>query len=164
MSASKINMTEELNNRILTVIDQIDKGFRRVMTMYTIAFYVGIGMIVVSVAATLYTKENMFALLFGGAGAVDVVAFFVFKPAEDLQKSRGHLAQLTSAFLTWFNDIYNWNASVAKVINTRDEQLNIVALQEISKTIIANTISIMEAIDKFVEGEGIKDAKTKVGK
>src|SRR5208282_4295465 len=35
--------------------------------------------------------------------------FLVFKPAQDLQASRGGLAQLQAAFFAWINDIHNWN-------------------------------------------------------
>jgi len=70
------------------------------MTMYSIAFYSGVGLIFLSFIATLGFRENIISLFFGGAGVVDIVSFFVFKPAEDLQKSRGNLAQLITAFLT----------------------------------------------------------------
>jgi len=142
------NMNEELGTRILNVIDEVDKGFRKVMFMYTLAFYVGLGLIVFSCLGTLYFEDNLFLLVFGGVGVADVVAFFIFKPAEDLQRSRGNLAQLVSAFLTWYNDAHNWNQFLAKELGNQTCDLGVV--KEVSKRSMVNTITIMSAIELFV--------------
>ena len=142
------DMNEELQGRILRVIDEVDHGFRKVMKMYSVAFYTGLGLIVFSGLSTLYFKDNMFLLLFGGAGLADVVAFFIFKPAEDLQRSRGNLAQLVSAFLTWYNDMHNWNQVLAKELVKQDYKLEV--FEEVSKRSMLNTITIMSAIELFV--------------
>jgi hypothetical protein len=90
----------------------------------------------------------MFIYFSAGAGVTDVIAFIVFKPAEDLQKSRAPLAQLVSAFLTWFNDSHNWNGAIEKEIN---DKRNIDVLEKISKRSIVNTFAIIMAIDTFIE-------------
>lgn len=141
-------MRKELENRILTVIDEVADGFRKVMKMYSVVFYTGLGLIIFSVLATLYFRDNMFVLFFGGAGVADIVAFFIFKPAEDLQRSRANLAQLVSAFLTWYNDTHNWNQVLAKELLKQEYELQV--FKEVSKRSIVNTITIMSAIELFV--------------
>lgn len=141
-------MQKELEARILTVIDEIDKGFRRVMDMYSIAFYTGLGIIVFSFLGTLYLGKNIFLLLFGGVGVIDIAAFFIYKPVEDLQRSRANLAQLVSAFLTWYNDTHNWNQLLAKELVKDPSDVKV--FQEVSKRSIINTITIMAAIEIFV--------------
>lgn len=145
-----------LEKRILRVIDDVDKGFQRVMQMYMIAFYMGLGLILMAFLGSFYWKENLFLLLFGGVGLLDVVAFFVFRPAEDLQRSRGNLAQLVSAFLTWYNDTHNWNQVIVKELRKDNSDVGI--CREASQTNVLNTISLMTAIELFVASKANKDA------
>lgn len=154
------NMRVELENRILNVIDEVDKGFRRVMIMYSLAFYAGLGLVIFSVVGTLYFKDNVFPLVFGGVGVADVVAFFIFKPAEELQRSRGNLAQLVSAFLTWYNDTHNWNQVLAKELVKPDYDIEV--FKEVSKRSMVNTIAIMSAIELFVASKLSTDTSEKL--
>ncbi len=142
------HMRGELEDRILNVIDEIDKGFSKVMQMYSIAFYFGLGLIALSCGATLILDGNKMALLFGGVGIIDVVAFFIFKPIEDLQRSRGNLAQLASAFITWVNETHNANQFLRKELEKDDSDVHI--LHEVSKRNVTNTINIMYAIELLV--------------
>lgn len=157
---SQFNMRGELEGRILTVIDEVDAGFRKVMTMYSVAFYTGLGLIVFSILATLYFKDNIFPLLFGGAGVADVVAFFIFKPVEDLQRSRGNLAQLVSAFLTWYNDSHNWNQVLEKEL--LETEIDVQVFKDVSKRNIVNVITIMSAIELFVASKLPGDADERI--
>ncbi len=155
-----VGLREALEKRILSVIDEVDKGFRRVMQMYTIAFYMGLGLILMAFLGSLYWKENPFLPLFGGVGLVDVVAFFVFRPVEDLQRSRGNLAQLVSAFLTWYNDTHNWNQVIVKELRKNDSDVGICRVA--SETNVLNTICLMSAIELFVASKANKEAGAKL--
>jgi len=158
----KFDISIAVKESILGVLFQIEKGFRRVMLMYTIAFYLGIGLIIFSVIATVLYGTDAYMLLFGGAGMADIVAFFVFKPTEDLQRSRGNLAQLTSGFIAWYNDLHNWNHAVEREFYNEDDtpikKVNLETLKEISKRSILNTVTIMIAIECFV-AKGGKDTE-----
>lgn len=155
-SVKTTKLREELENRILIVVDEVDNGFKKVMTMYTIAFYFGLGLIVFALVSSLTDEGNSMAILFGGAGLIDVVAFFVFKPAEDLQHSRGNLAQLVSAFLTWYNDTHNGNEVLKKDLIKGNGHVD--TYKEVSKRSIQNTISIMCAIELFVAAKISKES------
>ncbi len=145
------NMPKKLQKRILNTIDQVDKGFRRVMMMYTIAFYAGLILIFLSLVLTLVFGENIFFLIFGGVGLVDVFTFFAFKPSEALQISRGNLAQLIAAIMTWLNDMHNWGAVIQMEITDRECDEDVI--EKISNIMLSHTITIMWAIDIFVEGK-----------
>lgn len=151
LPTSSLNMSEELRRRILRVIDEVDRGFKNVMQMYLIAFYLGIVLISAGSLATLYSGENKFLFLFGGIGVLDVIAFVVFKPVEDLQRSRGNLAQLVAAFLTWYVDTANWN-EVFKGLGEGKADLG--DFEKVSRISILNTITIMSAIEVFVASKG----------
>ena len=101
-------LQQGLQEGLLEVVRQIDRGYRITMGMYTAAFVVGIAMLVTSTVAAFF-KDVHSAALMGGLGAADVVAFLIFKPAQELQASRASLAQLQAAFFAWINDMHNWN-------------------------------------------------------
>jgi hypothetical protein len=101
-------LRDALQTGLIEVVGQIDRGYRITMAMYTAAFIVGILMLLVSTFAALF-KDVRSATLLGGLGAADIITFLIFKPAQDLQASRGSLAQLQAAFFAWVNDIHNWN-------------------------------------------------------
>jgi hypothetical protein len=148
----KENMREQLRNKVLVAIDEIDKGFRKAMLMYTIAFYFGLFLIVFSMIATLFEQdgEQNNLLFFGGAGMIDIVAFFVFKPTKDLQQSRANLAQLVAAFISWYVNIQNWDAATKKEVDTKNKT-DISALEKISKRNLIDTISILLTMHNIFE-------------
>jgi hypothetical protein len=146
----EIDMREELKKRILKVIDEIDKGFARSMLMYTISFYVGIGVVIYSIVSTIAFGQNSFNLIFGAIGVLDIIAFLIFKPTQDLQRSRGNLAQLISAFLTWYSNMTVWSHLNTKILNSND--FDIALLQQNSKRTILDTVVFMAAVEFFVIG------------
>ncbi len=101
-------LQQGLQDGLLEVVRQIDRGYRITMWMYTIAFGVGITMLLTS-TVTAFMHDVQRTAVLGGLGAADVIAFLIFKPAQELQSSRGSLAQLQAAFFAWINDIHNWN-------------------------------------------------------
>ena len=143
------NIASALADRILSVLNEVDAGFRKVMWMYLCLFYLGLLLILLACVGSLVTGDDKIALVFGGVGLADVIAFLAFKPVEDLQRSRGNLAQLVSAFLTWYNDTHNWNQVSLKLLHA-DGPINIRAFKTISEIQIANTMALMSAIELVV--------------
>jgi hypothetical protein len=101
-------LVEGFQNGLLGVVRQIDTGYQITMWMYTSAFVLGLMMMAGSLIAA-FVHPGKSNLVLGGLGAADVITFLIFKPAQDLQTSRGNLAQLQAAFFAWINDIHNWN-------------------------------------------------------
>ena len=93
---------------LLGVVRQIDIGYRITMWMYTAAFALGMLMMLAALVGAFIRPGNT-NLYLAGLGAADVITFLIFKPAQDLQASRGNLAQLQAAFFAWINDVHNWN-------------------------------------------------------
>src|SRR5262249_33768448 len=77
-------LQQGLQEGLLEVVRQIDRGYRITMGMYTAASVVGIAMLITSTVSALFQHVHSAALL-GGLGAADIVAFLVFKPAQELQ-------------------------------------------------------------------------------
>ena len=92
--SGKIDLRENLQEGLVEVVKQIDRGYERVMQMYTVAFYIGIIMVLMSVFASLVLRSDTSALILGGLGMADIIASLIFQPAQELQNSRGNLAQL----------------------------------------------------------------------
>lgn len=134
-----------VEKKIISVLEQIDSGFKKVMFMYTIAFYLGIILVASSVLIFVFKQGDKSSLFFGGIGILDLVAFLVFKPAEDLQISRGNLAQLLAAFLCWINDNKVWSQFISNKV--KKEGIKLKDLKDISKIMISNTVTIINSIE-----------------
>ncbi|MBF0555210.1 MAG: hypothetical protein HQK96_11755 [Nitrospirae bacterium] len=150
-------LINNLRNNLISVLAQIDKGFKHAMRMYIFAFYTGLSLIVISVIGSFYGK-NIF-LVFGGIGFLDIATLFIYKPAENLQISRGNLIQLQVAFHSWLNDLYNWNTYMEDKSKKPDFPVD--DMVKISKVAIQNALEIMKSINVHVEVKNRKKAVAK---
>jgi hypothetical protein len=146
-------MSNGFRQGLLQVIKQVEAGYSRVMLMYTIAFYLGIALIIVSAVASLVMKEHVAALVFGGLGMADVVTAFIFRPAQELQNSRGNLTQLQAAFFNWANDVRNWSAYLERLDNSvrPGERPPYDEFEKVSLRVQANTAEMMRLVDLYCE-------------
>jgi len=139
------DLQTKLQEGLVDVIKQIETGYERVMTMYTVAFYMGVLLVATSVIASLYYRSDKSTLILGGLGLVDIIASMIFKPAQDLQNSRGNLAQLYAANFNWINDVHNWN----EYLNGSRQSLDIDNLTKVSKTMMEHTEQMMKLIKLY---------------
>lgn len=130
-----------------TTVKQIDEGFNATMRMYTVAFYLGVGLVVASAIFAVVTDGSLFALALGGLGTADIITYFLTKPPQDLQRSRADLTQLQAAFFNWFTDAYNWNS----YLSAKGPSVQLAELKEVSATLFANTDRTMGLIEKYCE-------------
>ena len=124
------------------------------MTMYTVAFYVGIIMILASMYAALIGDSVKAAAVLGGLGMADILASMIFRPAQDVQNSRGNLAQLQAAFFSWFNDVHNWNEYLAMIGRDADDRkvtLEFSRLHEVSDAQMRTIERMMGLIEAYCE-------------
>lgn len=154
LQGEEFDMGLELQKGLVGVVKQIDKGYERVMTMYTVAFYLGIFMVLVSVFASLALRSDASVLILGGLGMADIIASLVFQPAQSLQNSRSTLAQLQAAFFNWINDVHNWDA----YLRLLDEEANsskhppaFDKMCEVSDMLMHNTERMMELVEHYCE-------------
>lgn len=142
----------ELRASVIRVVKQIEEGFKAVMKMYVVAFYVGIILFVLAGLSGLILREDILTTVFGGLGTANFIAYFVNRPPEKLQVSRGNLAQLEMAIATWFSDVHNWNAVFGQVIaEAKTEEELIQNATKISAAVISNLREAMSAIDAYCE-------------
>jgi hypothetical protein len=150
----------ELKKSLVRVIRQIEDGYKRIMWMYLITFGLGVFLIVVSAVASLVWQANAAALILGGVGLLDVVVMMLRNPAQDLQLSRGNLAQLQAAFVYWVNDIYNWNRYLVEVSEraaAQQQAPDMQVVRDVSQTMLANTGQMMKLVEEYC---GLQDADT----
>lgn len=138
---------ESFKSGLRKTVDQIERGFRSTMLMYEVAFYLGVGLVLAAVVMAFVSKEKLLPMVFGGLGMVDVIAYFVTKPPQDLQFSRARLAQLQAAFFNWFIDYTNWNGALMAM--AQDGKLDFNTMTTVSKVLMEHTEKTMELIDKY---------------
>jgi hypothetical protein len=85
--------------------------------------------------------------VFGSLGIVDVIAYFITKPPQDLQFSRARLAQLQAAFFNWFIDYTNWNGVL--MAWTQEGKADMGSMEAVSKILMEHTEKTMALIDTY---------------
>jgi hypothetical protein len=147
-----ISLLRLLKANIKTVSTDIMEGFTDTRIMYWLLFILGIALVVIAVPVALYTNKDLFSLLFGSAGVIDILAFFLKDPPLQLQKSRANLTKLQAAYYQWLVDMYNWSA----VLYTQSQagHLEIKDMKEASDSYIASFSAIMRAIDGDAQDTG----------
>lgn len=153
--ANQLKSTSEIadafKSGLKRTIDQIDIGFRWTMIMYMVAFYMGIGLIITSIAFAVVLDKTLLPIIFAVIGVVDIVGFFVKKPSQRLQGSRADLAQLQAVYFNWFVDVYNWNGYISILGQTKG--LDYDKVKQISATLLENTDKTMSLVEKYCEFE-----------
>ena len=163
----EIALREKLKEGLVAVVKQIEQGYERVMQMYTVAFYIGIIMVLMSVFASLVLRSDTSALTLGELGMADIIASHIDRPAQELQNSRGNLAQLQAAFFNWINDSYNGNRYLRLMDEeaTSDKHLpSFNAVCEVSDKMVHNTERMMEMIENYCEISEKKRNREKTSK
>lgn len=145
-------MSENFRKGLAEVVSQIGVGYDRVMTMYTVAFYAGLALVAAALVVSLAMKEFVLGAVFGGLGVADVVALMVFRPADELQKSRGNHAQLQAVFFNWANDVRNWTVYLERVDAASGGKPPFEEFERVSKRMLENTETMMDLIQRYCEG------------
>ena len=130
-------------------LNQIESGFLSSMLMYKIAFYLGVGLIVISVIYAIFDKSSLLPIIFGSVGTIDLLGFFITKPPQNIQASRADLAQLQAAFTNWFFDTYNWNSYLLHLDKTN--QISFEEMKNVSDALLNSTNKTMSLIEKYCE-------------
>jgi hypothetical protein len=90
----------EQNSIMFTkVLNAFMQPYHETVRMYQLLFAVGISLFVVAVVLSVWSKDPLFGLVFGGMGVGTFLAFFVSKPLRALEEN--------IEFITWLGIIYN---------------------------------------------------------
>ena len=148
-SIDQLETTQKTSNKfkegLVDSLDQIKHGFKTAMIMYTVAFYVGILLIVASLVFAWFRGGSLLPIAFAGLGVADLIAYFITKPPLDLQKSRANHAQLQTAYYNWFIDLYNWNS----ILGLGDPAIAVYG--KVSEKTLRNTERTMKMIEDYCE-------------
>jgi hypothetical protein len=143
---STLATANELKKGLVDVTKQIQSGYKHVMIMYNVAFYLGVILIAFSAVFAVWKGESLLPIVFSGLGMADIITYFITKPPQGLQNSRANLTQLQAAYFNWFVDIINWNSFL---LNTKQVTQDI--YQKVSDACLHNTSEMMKLIDKYCE-------------
>ena len=158
--------SKDFTNRLLS---RTLKGFSIVLVMYSIAFVVGLLLIAVSLilAFNSSTPNEYLASFFGAAGVFDI-SFLLYKPAKEIQRSRGNATQLWMAFSEW-QYISIWSGKtynkLFSVLNPKNDQTTYLEqMIKILKMKAETTVSLIESIEKNVAARPDEKSTRKNGK
>ncbi len=145
-----IKLLEPLKQNVLSVSYDIGTSFRDTRVMYWVLFLLGVGLVVAAVPVALYTQKELFSLVFGSVGVIDIVTFFLKDPPQQLQKSRANLTKLQAAYYQWLLDVANWsNVLYSEGIAGK---LDVKKMKEASDSYVASFTAVMKAINGGSEG------------
>jgi hypothetical protein len=152
-----LETADSFKSALRDTVKQIEVGFRTTMVMYTVAFYLGVGLIVAAVVMAFVRDKALLPIVFGSLGMADVIAYFITKPPQDLQFSRARLAQLQAAFFNWFIDYTNWNGVLMDM--TQEGKASMTDVKTVSAILMEHTEKTMALIDTYCASpRGIKNA------
>lgn len=145
----RLSLTEKALDVVKKTFDRAGSTFASITWMNRIMFAVGIGLFLY--AADLATSRNaqVYSLLFGGLGAANFIALFMFKPIERTQKALANLVQVQVAFMTYFDQISWWESLAQMGINVIPPDPS--KIREASEGLQQRTLETLELLQRFVE-------------
>lgn len=123
-------------------------AFNRVILFYSIAFFLGIAMMVAAVIFGAMGK-TVLSVAFGTIGLIDIVTYFVKLPANKIQESRSNLSQLQVVLLVWLKDLINNEVLSSKLINTSSPSIK--DYKDLADINIENTGKLLRMIETMAE-------------
>lgn len=142
-----LQTADSFKSALRDTVQQIEGGFRATMVMYSVAFYLGVALIVSATVMAFLKEKSLLPIVFGTLGMADMIAYFITKPPQDLQFSRARLAQLQAAFFNWFIDYTNWNGVL--MTWTQDGKAELQTIKTVSEILMQHTEKTMALIDTY---------------
>lgn len=143
-----MDLSEKLKKSLITNATGTLSAFNRVITIYTIAFIVGILLIATAVVFGTMGK-TVLAVAFGTLGIIDIVTYFIKLPANKIQESRSNLSQLQVVLLVWLKEFVNNDALCGRILNGPDPSLE--RYKILSQISIDNTANLLKLIEDWAE-------------
>ena len=115
--------------------------YRLTVIMHALLFAIGVCMFIAGVSLSLWTAEPVYALAFGGLGAVTFLAFFISGPVKAVEENL--------EFITWLGIVYNTYWS--RLVSAQDPKTSLQDMQALTE----DSVKMMrEVIDKHDELRG----------
>ena len=143
-----MELVAELKESLISNATGTLSAFNRVILFYSIAFFLGIAMLVAAVVFGAMGK-TVLAVAFGTIGLIDIVTYFVKLPANKIQESRSNLSQLQVVLLVWLKDLINNEVLSGKLINTSSPSIK--DYKDLADINIENTGKLLSMIETMAE-------------
>ncbi len=125
------------------------KAYERVLLIYTIAFILGVLLIITAVVFGAMGK-TILSVAFGTLGLINIVTYFITTPANKIQESRSNLSQLQVVLLVWLSDFINNNALISQK-NSVPGGISIEDYQKLTEMNVKSTIKLLRLIEDVAE-------------
>ncbi|NND87299.1 MAG: hypothetical protein HKM23_08285 [Nitrosopumilus sp.] len=151
-----------MQKHFLNLLKKTSYGFTVVVSMYIVAFAIGIILIIAALSMALTNNDganNLMTVFFGTAGTADII-FLMYKPAREIQRSRANASKLVASVSEWFsisrnlNNTYNLLLKQGKSGNIKDYSDMITQIAELRRD---TTIKLVDAMDKYVASKPLKN-------
>jgi len=118
-----------------------------IQTANQIMFWFGIALIVVAVGAGYITDKEMYSVLFGGVGFLQIVASFFVGSMQRSQKAISDLIQVEVAYLNYFEQVTLWEQYASIKDNTNKiDKINIEKAADKIHTCAKDTLEILQKV------------------
>lgn len=143
-----MQLVTELKKSLISNATGTLSAYNRVILFYSIAFFLGVAMIITAVVFGAMGK-TVLALAFGTIGLVDIVTYFVKLPANKIQESRSNLSQLQVVLLVWLKDLINNEVLTGKLVNVSSPSIK--DYKDLADINIENTGKLLQMIETLAE-------------
>lgn len=156
------NSLEQILQELMKSIHDTQHSFQRINAMYTTIFIFGIILLSIAIYLAIFDEnQELYVSIFGGVGGGGMLAFFLYKPAQEIQRSRRNLSHLVTAVATWLEDIRSWSNALLAIDYENEQNLSITQYVELIKLInkgrIQDTIALLQLIYNIQELDRLKD-------
>lgn len=143
-----MELVAELKESLISNATGTLTAYNRVILFYSIAFFLGIAMMVAAVVFGAMGK-TVLAVAFGTIGLIDIVTYFVKLPANKIQESRSNLSQLQVVLLVWLKNLINNEVLSGKLINSTSPSIK--DYKDLADINIENTGKLLNMIESMAE-------------
>ncbi|KAF6245506.1 hypothetical protein [Nitrosopumilus sp. b2] len=141
---------EKLEKYVLGLLEKTSTGFSVVLVMYTIAFAVGVGLIIAALVLAIQNNDaanNILSVFFGTAGTIDIV-LLMYRPAREIQRSRVNASKLAASVSEWFSISRGLDVAYKKLLTEGDIKTNSEEIKKIVELRRDTTIKLIDIMDK----------------
>ena len=147
MNALSLKVQEIFVNLLDSSFNDSRNTFKKILRMSYIVFGTGIILFFLAVVFSLIEGKEMFSIAFGAFGAINFIAFFIFRPINQVQYALSNLLQAETIFINFWDQVHFWAD-----FGTSEE---ITKKQEASKNLHEMTLKTVSMFQDYLEEKEI---------
>jgi len=144
---------EDMKNMIKNLNKKTDEGFKKILHMSQVLFYVGISIIIVTFVLEIYEivfsgtpewgKVAAHGIIGGGFGISGILTSFVFEPMKKIRRNMGDTVQLNIAISGYYNQL--------SILNHPEIKIDYENAAKLAKQIEESMSKVMDLVEKYCE-------------